>query len=165
MNDLIEIREWMLADREPVTELIVGIQRDEFGINITAEDQPDLKIVDTVYQKEGGNFWVAVCDQRVVGSVGLIHFQKDAAALRKMFVAPSFRGKDTGVAQRLLDKAVEWCRLKNIDHVYLGTIDVFQSAIRFYEKNGFTRIDPSNLPGLYPRMKVDTLFYHLKTAS
>ena len=32
-------------------------------------------------------------------------------------------------------------------------------TIRFYEKNGFTALDPSELPTDFPRMAVDDRFY------
>ena len=154
------LREWAPGDQEQVIDLIVGIQRDEFGISITREDQPDLRKVREVYQKDNGNFWVAVAnDVQLAGSIGLVNFAPAAVALRKMFVAKEFRS--TGLAQDLLNKALNWCRDKNLSDVYLGTIDVFKSAHRFYEKNGFVRIDVEKLPESFPRMKVDTIFYHL----
>ena len=154
-----EIRAWTRADQEQVIDMIVGIQRDEFGISITKEDQPDLKAVDEVYQKDDGNFWVAVANDGIVGSIGLVNFAPASVALRKMFVAKEFRG--SGLAQDLLDTALGWCRNKKLSDVYLGTIEVFTAAHRFYEKNGFARIDADELPESFPRMKVDNIFYHL----
>ena len=43
---------------EGVGALIVGIQRDEFQIPITLEDQPDLQDIPGFYQQGAGNFWV-----------------------------------------------------------------------------------------------------------
>jgi len=37
----------------------LSIQRDEFGVEVTAEDQPDLREVRAVYQSGTGGFWVA----------------------------------------------------------------------------------------------------------
>jgi len=55
-----------------VVELIVGIQRGEFGIEITVEQQPDLRQIPTFYQVRGGNFWVALSAGRVVGTISLL---------------------------------------------------------------------------------------------
>lgn len=153
------IRTWAPADQDQVIGMIVGIQRDEFGISISKEDQPDLKVVDEVYQKDDGNFWVAMAGDELVGSIGLVNFAPASVALRKMFVAREFRR--SGLGQDLLDIALDWCRDKKLNDVYLGTIEVFTAAHHFYEKNGFVRIDAEELPGTFPRMKVDTIFYHL----
>jgi N-acetylglutamate synthase-like GNAT family acetyltransferase len=142
-----------------VIDLIVNIQRDEFGIKITAADQPDLKKVREVYQQGNGNFWVAVEESKPVGTIALVDIGKYRGALRKMFVHPSSRGKNKGVAQNLLDTLLAWCRLKGIHTVYLGTIDVMKAAHRFYEKNGFVEIKKEQLPEDFPVMKVDNVFY------
>jgi hypothetical protein len=35
------------------------------------------------------------------------------------------------------------------------------AAHRFYERNGFLRLAPADLPAAFPRMPVDTQFYAL----
>jgi N-acetylglutamate synthase-like GNAT family acetyltransferase len=45
--------------------------------------------------------------------------------------------------------------------IFLGTTDRFLAAHRFYEKAGFVRVDPAQLPPSFPRMVVDSRFYHL----
>lgn len=55
-----------------VINLIVTIQREEFGLAITAEDQPDLRDIPHFYQTGTGNFWIALHQHRVVGSIALL---------------------------------------------------------------------------------------------
>jgi hypothetical protein len=43
--------------------------------------------------------------------------------------------------------------------LYLGTTERFLAAHRFYEKNGFARVDPASLPKAFHRMSVDTRFH------
>ncbi|MGV0024614.1 hypothetical protein [Phormidesmis priestleyi] len=43
-----------------VIDLILYIQREEFGLPIRLEDQPDLLSIPTIYQQGNGNFWIAV---------------------------------------------------------------------------------------------------------
>jgi hypothetical protein len=45
---------------QEVVDLIVGIQRGEFAIPISAEAQPDLQRIPEYYQSGPGNFWVAL---------------------------------------------------------------------------------------------------------
>jgi GNAT superfamily N-acetyltransferase len=83
-------------------------------------------------------------------------------ALRKMFVAPSYRGRECGVAQRLLDTLLDWSRARAVRQIYLGTTARFHAAHRFYEKNGFRLVEPTELPASFPVMQVDTRFYALR---
>jgi hypothetical protein len=46
-----------------------------------------------------------------------------------------------------------------MQHLYLGTIERLQAAIRFYERNGFTYLPKQDLPASFPIMAVDTHFY------
>jgi hypothetical protein len=59
------------ADTDGLRELIVGIPRDEFGIAIGWDDQPDLHDVDAFDGVGRGGFRVARAGDRVVGTVGL----------------------------------------------------------------------------------------------
>jgi GNAT superfamily N-acetyltransferase len=144
-----------------VIDFILTIQRGEFGVSITAEDQPDLKNVKDFYQKGNGNFRIALDGYRVIGTISLIDISNNETALRKMFVAADYRGKEKGVAQQLMNAEIEWCRQKKITAVYLGTLDRMKAAHRFYEKNGFVLIDKKMLPVSFPLMAVDTVFYKL----
>ncbi|BAK59006.1 hypothetical protein LG21E12_14260 [Lactococcus garvieae] len=74
-----------------------------------------------------------------------------------MFVNVEYRGKS--VAQLLLDNLFEYCRIENITEIYLGTVEQFKAAHRFYEKNDFLPINEKILPKHMPRMEVDTIFY------
>jgi len=142
-----------------VAALIVPIQREEFGISITLADQPDLADIPGFYQRGAGDFWVAICDGAVVGSIALLDIGNSQAALRKMFVAPAYRGREYGTARRLLDELIAWSGSRGLRDVFLGTTAKFLAAHRFYEKNGFREIDRTALPPTFPFMKVDTKFY------
>ena len=144
-----------------VVELVVGIQRGEFGIDITAEGQPDLRSIPSFYQTAAGNFWVAVAEDRVVGTISLLDIGAKQAALRKMFVHPDFRGSTRGTAQRLLETLLEWAEHQDTREIFLGTTPFFLAAHRFYEKHGFQEIGKAELPAAFPVMEVDTKFYRL----
>ncbi len=144
-----------------IAELIVPIQREEFGIAITYDDQPDLRDIAGFYQQGAGQFWVAVDGGKVIGSIGLRDFGGGNAALRKMFVAASHRGREHGTAATLLAALLDHARQAGLKAVYLGTTEKFVAAHRFYEKNGFALISVDDLPAAFPLMKVDSRFYRL----
>ena len=156
---MIEVVPFSPQYERVVGALIVGIQSDEFGIPITLEDQPDLQDIPAFYQRGAGNFWVALSDGDVVGTVALLDIGEHQGALRKMFVHPGYRGREHGVSARLLDTLLEWCRARDVKEVFLGTTEKFLAAHRFYERNGFQPITPDELPPAFPKMALDTRFY------
>jgi GNAT superfamily N-acetyltransferase len=158
---MIEIVPFSPQYADGVVCVILPIQQAEFEIPITLEAQPDLKNIPAFYQRGDGNFWVALDGGEVVGTVALLDIGSHQAALRKMFVAASYRGPEHGVARQLLGTLVAWCRTKGVKAVYLGTTAKFLAAHRFYEKNGFREIAREVLPGSFPIMAVDTKFYTL----
>lgn len=151
-------------DEDEVVALIVGVQRGEFGIDISAEDQPDLRQIDAFYRTGGGNFWVARVEDRVVGTIALLDIGNGQAALRKMFVQREHRGAGRGVAQGLLATLLAWAAERGLREIYLGTTPQFLAAHRFYEKNGFTQLPKAELPAAFPIMEVDTRFYTRRIA-
>ncbi|NQV48545.1 MAG: GNAT family N-acetyltransferase [Rhodospirillaceae bacterium] len=150
-----------MADR--VGRLVVAIQRDEFKVPIGLDDQPDLIDIPGHYQKAAGGFWIAVTDDgRVVGSIGLLDIGGNLSALRKMFVAADYRGSEWGIAKSLLDALLAHARTQSLSAIYLGSTAVMARAHRFYEKNGFHKIDRADLPEQFPVMDVDSHFCRLK---
>ncbi|WP_041855649.1 GNAT family N-acetyltransferase [Candidatus Korobacter versatilis] len=147
---------------EAILSLIVGIQAEEFGVRITAAEQPDLAAIPAFYQQGSGNFWVATRETRVIGTIALKDIGNRQAVLRKMFVAPEARGKEHGVALALLTTLLDWARPRGVKEIFLGTTDKFKAAHRFYEKNGFEAVSPDALPSAFPRMVQDTRYYRRK---
>lgn len=142
---------------DAIYDLILPIQREEFGVAITREAQPDLADIPAFYQQGNGNFWLAARSGTVVGTIALKDIGNGQAALRKMFVRRQERG--SGVAKALLDTALAWARTRGVTDIFLGTTALYLAAHRFYEKNGFVEIDKSDLPATFPVMSVDTKFY------
>ncbi len=157
----IEIASFQPGQQAEITALIVGIQAGEFGIPITAADQPDLADIPGFYQSGAGGFWTARVGGKIVGTIALRDFGGGMGALRKMFVAPKWRGREHGIGALLLGRLLEHARANALTTVLLGTTAQFVGAHRFYEKNGFHEISPDALPAAFPRMPLDTKFYRL----
>ncbi len=154
------VRAYRPGDAQAVIDVILPIQREEFGVSITAEDQPDLADIPGWYQVGVGQFWLAERDGLAVGTIALKDIGDGAVALRKMFVRPEGRGP-AGAASALLATALEHARAHGVRQIWLGTTDRFLAAHRFYEKNGFAQVEVDDLPAAFPRMAVDTRFYRL----
>jgi N-acetylglutamate synthase-like GNAT family acetyltransferase len=154
------IRPFFMDDEKQVVDLIVSIQQKEFNIPITVEDQPDLRDIPNYYQKNHGNFWVALHNKTVVGTISLLDIGNGQSALRKMFVHQHYRGPEKETARSLLKTLLDWAKLHRLREIYLGTTPFFLAAHRFYEKNGFIEIFKKDLPKTFPLMEVDTKFYN-----
>lgn len=139
--------------------MIVAIQQGEFGLPISARDQPDLADVDGFYRATGGEFWVATdhATGDVVGTVAAVVFDDGQVALRKMFVTETQRG--SGLAAQLMRTVLDWADSAGHATVWLGTTSVMHAAHRFYARHGFEQVEPDDLPDRFPRMAVDSLFF------
>lgn len=157
---MIEIVRHSKSLESGVVDLILEIQRAEFGLDIRAEDQPDLLDVANFYQKGAGNFWVALFKDEVVGTIALRDIGNSQGALRKMYVKATHRGKEHAVAARLLERLVQSATGAEVQDLYLATTEKFVAALRFYEKNGFVSVTPDQLPAAFPRIPPETRFYH-----
>lgn len=127
----------------------------EFETSIFTDDQPIEKIK---YDK----YWVAQEGQKTIGTVAIVLIENKYAILKNMFVKKDFRGKNFEVSQRLLLTALNWCNSENIPNIYLGTMKQFIAAQRFYEKNGFHKIEKNQLPEKFILNPLDTVFYEKK---
>ncbi|KKZ93924.1 MULTISPECIES: GNAT family N-acetyltransferase [Bacillus cereus group] len=159
MNEKIRIIPYESTFQDEVVDLIVHIQQKEYNVPITKEEQPDLLEIETFYQRNHGNFWVATYDDKVVGTVALLYIENQQVALRKMFVKKEFRGKEWGASYKLLQTVISWAENKKLKDIYLGTTVKFLAAHRFYEKNGFQSVDIEDLPKSFPVLQVDKKFY------
>ncbi len=118
-----------------VTSFLLKILEGEFGkVGIS---RPDLDDIEKFYHVDGGSFWVASVEGRVIGTVGLKDYQ-GKAYVKRMAVAPDYRGK--GVAQVLLKTLTEHAIANHFLELYLSTSSKHVAANIFYLKEGFTRI-------------------------
>jgi RimJ/RimL family protein N-acetyltransferase len=159
MNQSPIVKEYQHQYQQQVVELILQIQQREYQISISKEDQPDLFTIESFYQTGNGNFWIALYQNEVVGTISLLDIGNNEVALRKMFVHKEYRGKTYKTASLLLEKALRWAQEKSIKAIYLGTTPQFLAAHRFYEKNGFVEINQTDLPQSFPVLEVDKKFY------
>ncbi|WP_066074845.1 GNAT family N-acetyltransferase [Neobacillus soli] len=159
MNNSPIVKEYSYENQAQVVDLILQIQQQEYNISITKDDQPDLFNIEEYYQTGNGNFWVALFDKNVVGTISLLDIGNNQVALRKMFVNKEYRGATYKTASLLLDTAIKWAKERSIKAVFLGTTPQFLAAHRFYEKNGFISIGLDDLPENFPVLQVDKKFY------
>ena len=159
------VEEFIPDHQEAVEQLVLPIQQGEFNVGITRDEQEDLVNIAAVFQNGNGNFWVAIREGQVIGSIGLVDIGNDQVALKKMFVHRDFRGKEHGVAAELLGNAKRWCREHGVKQIFLGTVAQMIAAHKFYEKNGFVEVGSAELPANFPIVHVDSKFYGCRLAT
>jgi putative acetyltransferase len=81
-------------------------------------------------------FFIARIDGQPVGC-GAIALTDQYAEVKRMYVRPHARGKH--VAQAVLDRLEAEAQARGTKRLLLETGDNRDAAIRFYERNGFTR--------------------------
>lgn len=107
-------------------------------------------------------FWVALNENQVVGTIGLSRIDNYSAFLRHLFVSKENRGGQPCVSKMLLDTALDQAKIRGYKSVYLGTMEQFKAAQKFYSKNNFVCVPREALPIEMPVSPMDTIFYLLK---
>lgn len=142
-----------------IISLILNIQNNEAKINLSLEEQPDLKNIAMSYQAQGGEFWTATDDGKVIGTIGLMMREDGCAILKKFFVESSYRSQKTGL--KLYQSLLEFAYKKNIRHIILDTPSVAKASHRFYERAGFRKVNANELPIEYTYPDRDSILYIL----
>lgn len=91
-----------------------------------------------LYQ-DNGSYWVAFKDAKPIGTVSIKEINKNVARIQRMFVLTEFHG--TGVGKKLLEQAIQFAKLNKFLEIILTTKHEMKRAHRFYEKNGFVKIE------------------------
>lgn len=148
--------------RKQIITMIETIQKGEFSLPITDDiNACILRAEEEFYYNNSYNFWYATDnDGTIIGSVGLKKIDDQTGEIKKFFIHQSYRGKN--VAPKLMNALIKAAVKHRFEDLYLGTVDKFQAAHRFYEKYGFVRITKQELPVGFEICPVDTVFFKVK---
>lgn len=93
------------------------------------------------YSPEKDRFWFAEADGQMMGAIAIVGHSETEAQLRWFILQPDFRGM--GVGNKLLNKALQYCRDKGYRTVFLYTTEDQKTAIKMYLKAGFKKVQES----------------------
>lgn len=144
-----------------VVALIEKIQVGEFNIPVEEGQRKELQSISKSFQKDKGNYWIALFNGEVIGTIAVIDIGHHAFELRDVFVDKEYRGAVRGFAKKLLDTVLDWSIEHDVNTIYLGTTLAFRAAHRFYEKHGFCEITKGDMPPYCQPMDCDEKFYRL----
>lgn len=108
--------------------------------------------------ERGGEVYVAVEEDVVLGCVALIRFSDTVYELSKMAVATASQGR--GIGRQLLVHAIQQAKLRGATTLFLGSSKKLTNAVHLYEALGFQHVEPSELPEMkYERADVWMLLH------
>lgn len=155
----MEIKTYSENYKGEIISLILEIQNDEAGINLSLQEQPDLLDISQSYQRNGGEFWIALNDNKIIGTIGLMKKEQQCAILKKFFVKKEFRSQKVGLA--LYNELLTFAKSLDVQHIILDTPSVALASHKFYQKAGFRRINIEELPVSYSYPDRDSIIYML----
>ncbi len=109
----------------------------QFGLQFESKVAIELSEFLQRYEKNRDGIWTATVGGRVEGSIVVdgIRAGSEGAHLRWFIVADTLRGKGGG--EKLVKRAVEFCRIQGYKKMYLWTFEGLDPARYLYEKVGF----------------------------
>ncbi|MGZ8523629.1 MAG: GNAT family N-acetyltransferase [Chitinophagaceae bacterium] len=102
-------------------------------------DDPQATILD-----RGGFIWLAVADNKVVGSAALMKEHDDVYELAKMAVTADYRGK--GISKLLIETCLAKAKEIGAKKLSLFSNHQLQTALKLYEKYGFYYVEVEDSP-------------------
>jgi GNAT superfamily N-acetyltransferase len=108
-----------------------------FGLPFESKVARELAEFCTRYDGQRDGLWLAIYDGQVHGSIAIdgVHADGEGAHLRWFITSDEIRGGGTGTA--LLSAAMDFCKIRRYQQVYLWTFAGLNSARHLYEKFGF----------------------------
>lgn len=95
------------------------------------------------YSPRKDRLWLAEAGTGPVGSIAILGHSQTTAQLRWFLIHPLYRGR--GLGWRMFNEALDFCRERRYDNVFLLTTSDQQAAIHMYEKAGFVKTEETPL--------------------
>jgi GNAT superfamily N-acetyltransferase len=108
-----------------------------FGLYFEAKVATELSGFARRYDGNRDGIWIPTVNGRLEGSIVIdgIHGDEKGAHLRWFILSDALRGK--GVGRKLINRAMDFCRIKGYKTVYLWTFEGLDAARHLYEEAGF----------------------------
>lgn len=137
-TDSVSIRPFSAKDIDYVISRHKTLYRLESNLSSAAfSDYIDEGIHRFVqnFDKEKDCMFILEYQGNPAGSVAIVHTKEKAAQFRYFFLEPEMRGR--GLGNKLMDRALDFCREKEYQQVFLWTISAQKVARHLYKCKGF----------------------------
>jgi ribosomal protein S18 acetylase RimI-like enzyme len=118
----------------------------------------DLEILDEPQGSvlaRGGCIFLALDGEKVIGTAGLWKENEKEYELIKMAVDTEYRGQ--GISKILLDRCLQEAKDRNATKVFLFSNSQLKTALKLYEKYGFSYVDVTDAPFLTADVKMELI--------
>lgn len=130
---MFEILEYTEKYRTEVNQLMHDILVKEYGFEVFSNGI--LESQNEEFLNGNNKLWLAIYDEEVIGTSGILEIDKSNTLLKKVYVKEEHRGK--GVAQKLLNLCIDYANEIGYEYMHLETYHRLERARSFYTKNGF----------------------------
>ena len=79
---MIEIKKYEDKYQDEVIRLVLSCQNDGTRPIVSIADQPELLNINQEYFTNGGYFWIASENNKLVGTIGLMNYGNDIGILK-----------------------------------------------------------------------------------
>jgi DNA-binding MarR family transcriptional regulator/GNAT superfamily N-acetyltransferase len=135
-NTTITIREYKPGDCGFIAYRHGVLYAQEHGFDQIFEKYVLQSLLAYLENPAGGKILIAEYCDTIVGFIGIVQLSETSAQLRWFLIEPEFRG--AGAGRKLMAAAMEYCRQKKVNHVFLWTFKGLDAACHLYEQYGFT---------------------------
>lgn len=122
-----------------IIQLHAVYYHENWGFDVSFETQvgQELSIFVSEFDDERDGLWAATANDKFAGAVAIDgqHAMTDGARLRWFIVDPQFQ--DAGLGNRLISRAIQFCRDRNYSKIFLWTFEGLDAARRLYERQNF----------------------------
>lgn len=143
MSDVEIVRGYVPGSLGRVAELHGTYYHEHWGFGVFFEARVATGLAEFLgrYDVQRDGFWTASLEGRVEGSVTIdgSHADTEGAHLRWFIISDALRGR--GIGNQLINDAIDWCRTRGYQQVYLWTFEGLNAARHLYEKAGFTLVE------------------------
>lgn len=102
----------------------------------------ELEHLESKYGLPYGRLYLAICDNKIAGCIGLRKIDNENCEMKRLYVKPAFRRKELG--NILVKKIIEDAKAIGYKHILLDTFPFLEAAIKLYKKHGFYEIESYN---------------------
>ena len=134
------MRKYHLEHKDRIIEMIYEIYQEYNDAMYFLGADKDLLDIDYHYIYKNGEFWIETAPKDESKIIGSIAVQRDverkfAVWLTRFYLLPEYRG--TGLAQKMHNTVMDWCKTNKIKKVHLWLNRKFERAHSFCQRNGY----------------------------
>ncbi len=131
------------SDSQQIIQLIDAVY-SEYNDTVCLDGaEKDLLDIEDAYRAVGGEFWVLIQDDMVVGTHGALPCESETAPdlkvcqFKRLYLAQTLRGTQWG--HHLMQVTIDWARDVGFERVEFWSDTRFKRAHQFFTKFGFQR--------------------------